>query len=148
MLKKRYLKYIIIAALVCYGLFVFVIIPQQRDNDKCKELVISISGNRLGTINNGEIVDILTNEGLYPKGKTMESISCLEIENFVKAMSLVKKCQVYKTRLGEFEDTKASVLGDYLPTALKMEDGENALFIMNPGDYSGNFARIFFPFDR
>lgn len=97
MFKKKYLKYIIIATLLCYGLFVFVIIPQQRDNDKCKEFVINISGNRLGTINNDEIVDILTNEGLYPKGKAMESISCLKIENFVKAISLVKECQVYKT---------------------------------------------------
>ena len=53
------------------------------------------------------------------------------------------KCQVYKTRLGEFEDTKASVLGDYLPAKLGMDAGENVVFAVLPGaDYAG--ALLFF----
>ena len=44
-------------------------------------------------------------------------------------MFFTDKCQVYKTRLSEFEDAKASVLGDYLPTKLGMDEGERrALF--------------------
>ena len=59
MLKKS-LKYIPVAALACYLLFLFVIVPWQEDNDKCSELVINISGNELGTINNEEIVNYET----------------------------------------------------------------------------------------
>ena len=47
------------------------------------------------------------------------------------------RCQVYKTRLSEFDDTKASVLGDYLPAKLGMDSGENVIYAVLPGDYSG-----------
>ena len=51
--------------------------------------------------------------------------------------------QCYKTRLGDFEDTKASALGDYLPTKLEMEPEEKALWACLPGDYSAH-ALFFF----
>lgn len=47
------------------------------------------------------------------------------------------KCQVYKTALSEFKDTKASVLGDYLPTKLGFDEGETVVSVCLPGDYSG-----------
>ncbi len=43
--------------------------------------------------------------------------------------------QCYKTRLSDFDDTKASVLGDYLPTKLAMEPEERPLWACIPGDY-------------
>ncbi|MDD3165101.1 MAG: DNA topoisomerase (ATP-hydrolyzing) subunit A [Oscillospiraceae bacterium] len=46
--------------------------------------------------------------------------------------------QVYKTKLADFDDSKASVLGDYLPSKLAMEEGETVLGICLPGDYTGN----------
>ena len=58
-------------------------------------------------------------------------------------MFFTDRQQVYKTRLGEFEDAKASVLGDYLPAKLKMDAGENVIFAVLPGtDYAG--ALLFF----
>lgn len=96
MLKKS-LRYIPIAVIACYMLFAFVIVPRLENNDKCKELVISISGNELSTINKEEIVNTLKSEGLYPKGIKIDKVSCLEIENFIMTMSLVKGCQAYKT---------------------------------------------------
>ncbi|MBQ5888453.1 MAG: hypothetical protein IIW77_04175 [Bacteroidaceae bacterium] len=96
MLKKS-LRYIPIAVIACYMLYAFVIIPRLADDDKCKELVISISGNELGTINKEEIVNTLKSEGLYPKGIRIDKVSCLDIEKFIMTMSLVKHCQAYKT---------------------------------------------------
>ena len=52
-------------------------------------------------------------------------------------MFFTDRCQVYKTRLSEFDDTKASVLGDYLPAKLGMDAGESVLYAVLPGDYSG-----------
>ncbi|MEA4933549.1 MAG: DNA gyrase subunit A [Lawsonibacter sp.] len=51
--------------------------------------------------------------------------------------------QCYKTRLSEFDDTKASVLGDYLPTKLGMDPEERAMWACIPGDYSGNLLFFF-----
>ena len=62
-----------------------------------------------------------------------------ETTSNAEAMFFTDQCQVYKTRLGEFDDAKASVLGDYLPTKLKMDAGENVVFMVLPGpDYAGS----------
>ena len=74
-------------------------------------------------------------EGDGPR-QSFETTSAAEI------MFFTDKCQVYKTRLSEFDDTKASVLGDYLPAKLGMDAGENVAYAVLPGDYSG--ALLFF----
>jgi len=53
------------------------------------------------------------------------------------------KQQVYKARVRDFEDTKASNLGAYLPTALEMDEGENVIYLLDPGDYSGHIVFFF-----
>ena len=55
------------------------------------------------------------------------------------------KQQCYKTRLSDFDDAKASVLGDYLPTKLGMEADEKFVWACAPGDYS---AHVLFFFDN
>ena len=67
-----------------------------------------------------------------------------ETTSNAEAMFFTDHCQVYKTRLGEFDDAKASVLGDYLPTKLKMDAGENVIFMVLPGaDYAGSLLFFF-----
>ena len=62
-----------------------------------------------------------------------------ETTSNAEVMFFTDHCQVYKTRLGEFDDAKASVLGAYLPTKLKMDAGENVIFMVLPGaDYAGS----------
>ena len=66
-----------------------------------------------------------------------------ETTNGAEIMFFTDRCQVYKTRLSEFEDTKASALGDYLPAKLSMDAGENVIYAVLPGpDYAG--ALLFF----
>ena len=65
-----------------------------------------------------------------------------ETTSNAEIMFFTDKCQVYKTRISEFDDTKASVLGDYLPAKLGMDAGENVVYAVLPGDYSG--ALLFF----
>ena len=83
----------------------------------------------------------MSGEQKYKEGdglrQTFETTSNAEI------MFFTDKCQVYKTRLGEFEDSKASLLGDYLPGKLGMDAGENVIYAVLPGkDYAG--ALLFF----
>ena len=51
--------------------------------------------------------------------------------------------QCYKTRLSDFGDTKASVLGEYLPTRLGMDAGESVVWACITSDYSGHLLLFF-----
>ncbi len=66
-----------------------------------------------------------------------------EMTNRGELMFFTDKCQVYKARLSEFADTKASVLGDYLPSKLGMDEGEQVVFMCNPGDYKSHLIFVF-----
>ena len=67
----------------------------------------------------------------------------LEATNKADVIFLTNRCQAYKTRLFEFDDSKASVLGDYLPQKLGMDEGESPIFVLLPGDYKGNLISVF-----
>ena len=66
-----------------------------------------------------------------------------ETTNREELLVFTDKQQCYKTRLSDFEDTKASALGDYLPTKLGMEPEEKALWACLPGDYTGQVLFFF-----
>ena len=67
----------------------------------------------------------------------------VETTTAAELMFFTDKCQVYKTRVGEFGDSKASLLGDYLPAKLGMDSGENVIAMVLPGDYSGHVLFFF-----
>ena len=67
----------------------------------------------------------------------------LEATNKADVIFLTNRCQAYKARLFEFDDSKASVLGDYLPQKLGMDEGESPIFVLLPGDYTGNLISVF-----
>ena len=66
-----------------------------------------------------------------------------EATNNTELMFFTDRQQVYKTRASEFGETKASLLGDYLPARLGMDAGENVIFLCLPGDYSGSLLFAF-----
>ena len=67
----------------------------------------------------------------------------VETTNRAELLVFTDKFQCYKTRLSDFDDSKASLLGDYLPQKLGMEAGESILHVIFPGDYKG-FVMFFF----
>ena len=66
-----------------------------------------------------------------------------EATNRTEVLVFTDQFQCYKSRLSDFEDGKASLLGDYLPQKLGMEPGENVKSVVLTGDYSG-FILFFF----
>ena len=66
-----------------------------------------------------------------------------ETSNRAEILVFTDRFQCYKARLSDFEDGKASVLGDYLPQKLGMDPGETVFQVLLPGDYKG-FALFFF----
>ena len=78
------------------------------------------------------------------KFKEGDSLSfTAETTSRAEILVFTDKFQCYKSRLSEFDDSKASLLGDYLPQKLGMEPGENVVSVVLPGDYSG-FVLFFF----
>ena len=67
----------------------------------------------------------------------------VETTNRAEMLVFTDKFQCYKSRLSDFEDSKASLLGDYLPQKLGMDAGENVLQVIFPGDGKG-FVLFFF----
>jgi DNA gyrase subunit A len=64
-------------------------------------------------------------------------------QNKSELLVFTDKQQVYKAKVHDFEDSKASNLGTYLPTALEMDDGENVIFLLDPGDYKDHIIFFF-----
>ncbi len=66
-----------------------------------------------------------------------------ETSNKCELLVFTDKFQCYKTRLSDFEDGKASQLGDYLPQKLGFEAEEKVIQVIPAGDYKG-FVLFFF----
>ncbi len=66
-----------------------------------------------------------------------------ETTNRAEFLVFTDRYQCYKSRLSDFDDGKASQLGDYLPQKLGFESGENLVALVFCGDYKG-FILFFF----
>ena len=66
-----------------------------------------------------------------------------ETTNRAEFLVFTDQFQCYKSRLSDFDDGKASLLGDYLPQKLGFEPGENLVSLQFCGDYKG-FVLFFF----
>ena len=67
----------------------------------------------------------------------------VETSNRAEILVFTDKFQCYKSRLSDFEDSKASLLGDYLPQKLGFEAEEKVVQVIFPGDYKGNILFFF-----
>ncbi len=78
------------------------------------------------------------------KLKEGDSITqAVESQNVADLLFFTNKCQVYKAKAADFADTKTSVLGDYIPATLNMEEGETALQMIHTVGYNGYLIFVF-----
>ena len=83
----------------------------------------------------------MSGEQKYKEG---DGLMCsFESSNRRELLFLTDRQQMYKCRVSDFEDGKASVLGIYLPTRLQMDEGENVLAMIDPGDYRSHLLFFF-----
>lgn len=83
----------------------------------------------------------MSGEQKYKEGD--EGFLQWEANNREELMLFTDRQQCYKTWLSELPDAKASVLGEYLPSRLGMEEGENVIWACLPGDYQGDLIFFF-----
>lgn len=72
-----------------------------------------------------------------------EIIETVEAANNTELLFFTDKCRVYKAKAADFDDSKASVLGDYVASKLEMEPDENAVYMAVTTVYKG-FMLFFF----
>ncbi len=72
-----------------------------------------------------------------------EIIASFESTNNVDLLFFTNRQQVYKAKCNDFEECKASVLGDFVASKLKMDEGENAIFMAVTKDYGGQMLFFF-----
>ena len=99
-------------------------------------------------VSNGGYLKKITAQSLRMSGeqkfKEGDSLAySVETTNRAEILVFTDKFQCYKSKLSDFEDSKASLLGDYLPQKLGMDAGENVLQVIFPGDGKG-FVLFFF----
>ena len=110
--------------------------PKEAEEDDTPDYPVNLFFTREGYFKK------ITNQSLRmsaeQKLKEGDSIiQSLIATNRSELLFFTDKCQVYKTTAADFDDTKASVLGDYLPAKLGMDSGENPVFMAVTTDYQG-----------
>ncbi len=67
----------------------------------------------------------------------------VEATNNTELLFFSDRCQVYKQRGADFDDGKASLLGDYIPAKVQMDEGERAIYMAYTQDFSGYLLFVF-----
>lgn len=100
---------------------------------------------------------ILTRDGYFKK-ITMQSLRMsgeqklkendvifreFDSNNRADLLFFTDKANVYKAKASQFADSKASLLGDFIPVLLKFEDGGNVIGMASTLDYSGYLLFVY-----
>ncbi len=72
-----------------------------------------------------------------------EMVCALNSRNSAELLFFTDKCQVYKAKASDFEDTKASALGDFIPSKLEFEKDEKPIYMAVTSDYKGYMLFVF-----
>ena len=83
----------------------------------------------------------MSGEQKLKEGDEMQVV--VESNNLKELLFFTNKHQVYKSRVSDFEDSKASVLGDYVPGKLQMDEGETTVGMVITDSYSGYMIFVF-----
>lgn len=83
----------------------------------------------------------MSGEQKLKEGDVITQIS--ESTNAHDLLFFTTNAQVYKSRVADFQDGKASVLGDYVASKLEYDEGEASLYMIDTRDYSGFVIFVF-----
>lgn len=83
----------------------------------------------------------MSGEQKLKEGDTL--VQSIETTCDAELLFFTNKCQVYKAKVADFQDTKASLLGDYIPAKLDMEEDEYPLSMVVTKDYKGILLFVF-----
>ena len=80
-------------------------------------------------------------EQRFKEGDSLRQI--FDAENKDTVMFFTDKCQLYRADVSDFENTKASVIGDFLPSVLKMDPGEKPIYMTLQSEFRDGYNYVF-----
>lgn len=135
-------------------------VTKKYDNGRKSEILYSVDESveeELVEIPDYPVTLFITEHGYFKKIKTanlrmsgeqkikegdslLPEIECL---NKDELLFFTNQCQVYKAKVDDFADTKASVLGEYVPGKLEMAEGEQVVYTAVVSEYTGYMIFVF-----
>ena len=123
------------------------IIETEADEDVKEEVVADTSPVTLFFTKDGYFKKItpqslrMSGEQKLKEGDTLTQT--VESTNAAELLFFTNKQQVYKSRTADFDDSKASVLGDFVPAKLEFEAGEAPIYMAVLSQYKGYMVFVF-----
>ena len=115
---------------------------QEEEEDSVPDYPVTVFLSREGYLKKITAQSLrMSGEQKFKEGDSLAQT--WETTNKAEFLVFTDKFQCYKSRLSDFDDSKASLLGDYLPQRLGFEQGENMVALVFCGDYKG-FVLFFF----
>lgn len=117
-------------------------LPQEAEEEEMPDYPVHLFFSRDGYFKK------ITPQSLRMSGEQKlkegdEIIQQIKASNNCDLLFFTDRCQVYKAKASDFADTKASVLGEYIPARLGMEEGELAVSMAVTRDYGGYMLFFF-----
>ena len=110
-------------------------LPEEPEDDGAEDYPVNVFVSREGYLKKITPQSLrMSSEQKYKEGDG----PAVQFEGTNRGEILVftDRQQVYKARLSDFEDTKASQLGTFLASKLGMDQGETVKAVLSAGDYS------------
>ena len=80
-------------------------------------------------------------EQRFKEGDSLRQI--FDAENKDTVLFFTDKAQLYRAAVADFENSKASVIGDFLPAALKMDAGEKPIYMTVQSEFRAGYNYVF-----
>ena len=117
-------------------------LPEEPEDDGTPDYAVNVFVSREGYLKKITPQSLrMASEQKYKEGDG--PMTQFEASNRGEILVFTDKQQVYKARLADFEDTKASQLGTFLASKLGMDNGESVKAVLYAGDYSGEVLLFF-----
>ena len=112
-------------------------IEEEPEDDPAEDYPVNVF------LSNEGYLKKITPQSLRMSGEQKYKDGDFESTNRAELLVFTDRQRVYKTKLSDFADTKASALGTYLPSQLEMDDGERVFTVILPGDYKKDLLLFF-----
>ena len=117
-------------------------IAEDEEEEQVEDYTVTLFLSREGYFKKITPLSLrMSGEQKYKDGDALRL--SLESSNRHELLIFTDKQQIYKLRLCDMEETKASALGVYLPTRLQMDEGESVLTMVDPGEYKKQLLLVF-----
>lgn len=123
------------------------IIETESDEGEKEEVVVDNSPVTVFFTKDGYFKKItpqslrMSGEQKFKEGDTLSQT--VETTNAAELLFFTNKQQVYKSRTADFDDSKASLLGDFIPAKLEFESGETPIYMGVISEYKGYMLFVF-----